>query len=217
MFLNKPKFIESLFKIFEEAEKELVLIVPYIKMSTDVFNALKDCDTRDVETLIVCRKDCLHPKELQKLRQLKNLTLLAHPNLHSKIYLNQNDIIIGSMNLYEYSQKFNREAGVLLSNINPKGNTSNILDFSDGDPSEDCRVELQNIISSSEEIFVSKKAAEYGVDFTILKTLDELQYDKAKTLSKYFTTKKFQLLETKEGLLHVKIFLIALMSPFLTV
>jgi len=111
MFLNKPKFVESLFNLFEEAEKELVLIVPYIKMSAEVYQALLDCDKRDVEIGMVCRTDCLKPVELEKLKKLKHLTLLTHPNLHSKIYLNQDNIIVGSMNLYEYSQKFNREAG----------------------------------------------------------------------------------------------------------
>jgi len=190
MFLNKPKFVESLFNLFDEADKELVLVVPYVKMSKEVYNALVDCDRRGIEICMVCRTDCLHANELEKLKKLTHITLLTHPNLHSKIYLNQKDIIVGSMNLYEYSQTFNREAGYMFE----RGG-----DTWSNDEAEDCLFEIKQIISGSEIIIASEKVLEEGVDFSILRTEDELLQRNAKTLSKFFTTKTFTVVESPEG------------------
>lgn len=191
MFLNKPKFIENLFQLFEDAEEELVLIVPYIKMSSEVYEALKACDKRKVQILMVCRKDCITSKELNKLRQLKHLTLLSHPNLHSKIYLNENDIIIGSMNLYEYSEKFNREAGLKIKNSGGFGS----------DEVEDCKQEIKEIISGSQEIIVSKKIEQAGVDYCSIELEEESLAKRARQLSQFLTTKSFMIRKTQEGLL----------------
>lgn len=190
MFLNKSKFIESLFQLFEEADKELVLIVPYVKMSLEIYDALKKCDRRGVEILMVCRKDCLTDKELNKLKRLNHLTLLSHPNLHSKIYLNEHNIIIGSMNLYEYSEKFNREAGLRIRNVNGFGS----------EDVEDCKKEIKEIISGSQEIIVSDLVEKEGVDFRCIALEEENLAKKARTLSQFFTTKNFTVLETSEGL-----------------
>lgn len=191
MFLNKPKFIESLFQLFDEADNELVLIVPYVKMSSDVFKALKNCDKRGVQTLMVCRKDCLKATELDKLKSLKHLTLLSHPNLHSKIYLNERNIIIGSMNLYEYSEKYNREAGILLNNYNTI--------FSDNE-AENCRLEIKEIISGSEKLLISSRVSKYGVNFKCIELEEESLANRARLLSQYLITKSFTVKETKEGL-----------------
>ena len=49
------------------------------------------------------------------LKELKHPSLYYLQNLHAKCYLNEQNMIIGSMNLYEFSEKNNREMGVLLS------------------------------------------------------------------------------------------------------
>ncbi len=192
MFLNKPKFIENLLRLINEAETELALIVPYVKMSAEVYEALQNCDGRGVEILLVCREDCMHSNELKRLQKFRHLTLLAHPNLHAKIYINEKSIIIGSMNLYEYSEKFNREAGLLIAN--------NVESHFEGESANDCLCEVGEIISGSEVILASKKVEVNGVNFSILYTKEEKEQDRAAILSTYFATKKFSLLETHEGL-----------------
>ncbi len=198
IFLNKTNFVHALFQLFHDAEDELILIVPYIRMSNEVYEALKDCDARGVEILIVCRMDCLHDRELNKLKQLKHITLLAHPNLHSKIYLNSTHIIIGSMNLYEYSEKFNREAGVKFNQDYEHKYRGNIFESRNLEV-EDCKNEIIDVISGTEEIIVSERVADEGINFGILKTKDEKKVEKAKKLTKIFTTKTFKISDSEEG------------------
>lgn len=48
------------------------------------------------------------------LKSISNMNLFLIKNLHSKIYVNEDSILITSMNLYEYSQINNHEIGVKL-------------------------------------------------------------------------------------------------------
>jgi hypothetical protein len=47
--------------------------------------------------------------------QLKNLTLLFYEHVHAKCYFNEETMVITSMNMYEFSEKTNREMGVLIN------------------------------------------------------------------------------------------------------
>jgi hypothetical protein len=93
------------------------------------------------------------------------------------------------MNLYEYSQKFNREAGYMFQK-------STGLGSEDG---EDCLAEIKQIISGSEIVLASVKVVENGFDFSILNTIKELIAKKSQRLSKFFTTKNFTPFESPEG------------------
>ena len=181
MFLNKEKFVNFLFTLFDESQKELVLIVPYVKMTKAVHDALKECSDRGVEICIVCRKDKVNPKQMQKLADIDRMTVLTHPNLHSKIYMNEYDILIGSMNLYDYSEKYNREAGYKFD----RKDSWNVHD------AEDCVNEINEIISGSSIHKASKFVSRKGLDFKILKNLLDLAHEKARILSKNFIAKKF--------------------------
>ena len=181
MFLNKEKFVNFLFTLFDESQKELVFIVPYVKMTKAVHDALKECSDRGVEICIVCRKDKVNPKQMQKLADIDRMTVLTHPNLHSKIYMNEYDILIGSMNLYDYSEKYNREAGYKFD----RKDSWNVHD------AEDCVNEINEIISGSSIHKASKFVSRKGLDFKILKNLLDLAHEKARILSKNFIAKKF--------------------------
>ncbi|MBO3117494.1 hypothetical protein J4050_12090 [Winogradskyella sp. DF17] len=191
MFLNKSNFVNHLFRLFDDAKDEIVLVVPYIKTSEEVYKALQNCDKRGVEILMVCREDGLTDKEFNKLNQLKHLTLLSHPNLHSKIYLNELHIIIGSMNLYEYSEKFNREAGIKLS-VNGGKHKSD-------DSSENCKQEILEIINASTVIKLSDFVSANSLRFNCLLLKEDKKENKVKKLNKLFKTKSFKIINTKEG------------------
>lgn len=55
---------------------------------------------------------------------ISNLLLYSHPNVHCKCYLNENYLLITSMNMYEYSEENNREMGVLFSREPLEGETA---------------------------------------------------------------------------------------------
>lgn len=66
------------------------------------------------------KKSNLNRNEEDLLYRLDNLELYYLDNLHAKCYFNEENMIISSMNMYEYSEKNNREMGVLLNSRKDK-------------------------------------------------------------------------------------------------
>jgi hypothetical protein len=104
-------------KIIIEAKSKLVLVSPYLQLSKTFYERLKDASNRNVAIKIIYGKDELKPNEKNSLAELKNIELYYFQNLHAKCYLNENRMVITSMNMYEFSEKTNREMGVLIDRI----------------------------------------------------------------------------------------------------
>jgi len=113
-FLTTSAISYEIENTLRTARKKLVLISPYLQLSETLMERLQDADRRDVEILIVYGKSDLKTEEESKLSQLSNIRLFFHKNLHAKCYFNEERAIVGSMNMYEFSEKNNREMGVLL-------------------------------------------------------------------------------------------------------
>ncbi len=148
-FLNTDLLNEWILRLIEETERELIIIVPYIKTSGRVYKQLFEANKRGVETTIVYRENKLTPEEKRKFEALDNLNLMHHPNVHAKCYYNEKYMIIGSVNLYEYSEKNNREMGVLISKLN------------DGDLYKKAYNEALSIKNNSEFIALKHEKSQY--------------------------------------------------------
>lgn len=94
-------------KMFEEAKKVIIIVSPYIKMNTRIYHILKEKRESGVEIRIIYREDFLHQEIATQLFKRKNL--------HAKCFLTENDILLGSMNLYDYSQVNNDEMAIYLT------------------------------------------------------------------------------------------------------
>lgn len=114
-FLTTNGISYQIEKIIIGAKKELVLVSPYLQLSKTLFERLKDASNNDVKITIIYGKDELKPKEKQPLSELENLDLQYFRNLHAKCYFNESEMVITSMNMYEFSEKNNREMGVYIS------------------------------------------------------------------------------------------------------
>lgn len=101
--------------IIKGAQKKLVLVSPYLQISKTFYERLKDASKKNVEIKIIYGKDELKPNEKNSLADLKNLELLYFENLHAKCYFNESQMVITSMNMYEFSEKNNREMGVFIT------------------------------------------------------------------------------------------------------
>lgn len=101
---------------------------------------------------LVYGKDDLHPDEARNLKALKNLHLYFMESLHAKCYCNEQEMIITSMNMYEFSERSNREMGVLISRAN------------DQTLYEDAFEEIRSIVNHSkmERGFVEQKQSATG-------------------------------------------------------
>lgn len=104
--------------IIMNARKKLFLVSPYLQISKTLFERLKDASIKGVEITIIYGKDELKPNETNSLADLKNVRLYYFDNLHAKCYFNESKMVITSMNMYEFSEKTNREMGVLIDAVN---------------------------------------------------------------------------------------------------
>jgi len=113
-FLTTSGISSNLEKIVAGAQKRLVLISPYLQFPQILFERLQQADKRGVQIVFIYGKEELKGEQQSKLRQLQNLSLHFYENLHAKCYFNEADMIITSMNLLDYSEKNNREMGILI-------------------------------------------------------------------------------------------------------
>ncbi|OJV26202.1 MAG: hypothetical protein BGO32_01970 [Bacteroidetes bacterium 37-13] len=142
--------------IIIDAKSKLILVSPYLQISKTFYERLKDASNKNVSIKIIYGKDELKPNERNSLAELKNVELYFFENLHAKCYFNETKMVITSMNMYEFSEKNNREMGVLIDR-----NT-------DKDLFDKAVAETLSIIQSAEQtalrktdrpIFVDKKQA----------------------------------------------------------
>ncbi len=112
-FLTRKGIVYYLDKIIEEADRELVLISPYIKADDETKNLLK-AKTRATTIHVIYGKKELKPAEKSFLDSL-GIASSFLKNLHAKCYLNENEALLTSMNLYQFSQEHNDEMGILVS------------------------------------------------------------------------------------------------------
>jgi phosphatidylserine/phosphatidylglycerophosphate/cardiolipin synthase-like enzyme len=113
-FLTTNKTSSSIEDIIMDAKNKIVLVSPYLQISKTFYERLKDASNKNVSIKIIYGKDELKTNEKLQLAELKNLELFYFQNLHAKCYLNENKMVITSMNMYEFSEKTNREMGVLI-------------------------------------------------------------------------------------------------------
>ena len=100
-------------KIIDEADKELILISPYIKADSETKDLLKD-KKRTTTIHVVYGKKELGKDEKGFLDALGIKSVFLE-NLHAKCYLNEKEALLTSMNLYKFSQENNDEMGILVS------------------------------------------------------------------------------------------------------
>lgn len=117
-FLTTAAVVQKIDGIITGARKKLVLVSPYLQLSKTVVERLQDASRRKVMLVLVCREKDLKEEERETLLKLENLTLYFSENLHAKCYFNEKEMVITSMNLYEFSQQ-NREMGIFLTKREP--------------------------------------------------------------------------------------------------
>jgi len=103
-----------------EAKLNLHLVSPYLQLSKTLYERLKDASKRGVVIKIVYGKRDLALGVQNLLSELNNLELYFFENLHAKCYFNESEMVITSMNMYEFSEKTNREMGILISRNSDK-------------------------------------------------------------------------------------------------
>ena len=112
-FLTREGIVQHLESIIAEAKREVVLISPYIKLDKHIQKLLGG-QKPYVDIHVVYRENKLKPNESRFLERHRIKTTFLK-DLHAKCYLNENEVLLTSMNLYEHSLKNNVEMGLVVS------------------------------------------------------------------------------------------------------
>lgn len=97
-----------------KANKNVYLISFNFIISNDFILRLKQVSNRGVIIHIVYGKN-IRQDSLEQLLDIETIKIYRYPNLHAKLFLNEQKCIIGSMNFSEASEHNNTELGVLLT------------------------------------------------------------------------------------------------------
>lgn len=128
-FLTGNELNSELEKLFERAEGQIILISPYIKLHDRFISTLKTKkENPEIEIVIVFGKNeddlsrSMKEEDFVFFKEFPNIEIRYEKRLHAKYYANETYAILTSMNLYNFSQDNNIEAGVMtksnvLSNI----------------------------------------------------------------------------------------------------
>jgi phosphatidylserine/phosphatidylglycerophosphate/cardiolipin synthase-like enzyme len=109
-------------EICQKAEKELVLVSPFIKFYSkydgywDKLERILSARVPHLDQFIVITKSTprFHKRPTTIFLKKLGAKFLTLPTLHSKLVLNESSALFSSMNLYQYSAQNNYESGILI-------------------------------------------------------------------------------------------------------
>ena len=118
-FINTRKAVSEIEDLIKNADQKLVLVSPYLKLSKDFKELLTYRNGKDKITTVIFGKQELKPDEMTFLQSLRFVVLKFKEDLHAKCYVNDQHMVITSLNLYEFSMANNREMGVFIDKNDP--------------------------------------------------------------------------------------------------
>jgi phosphatidylserine/phosphatidylglycerophosphate/cardiolipin synthase-like enzyme len=114
-FLNTTGVSYHLEELIKGTKDRLILISPYLQFTDRIKEHLSNLNIQKRDIRIVYRENKLQLEENNWLESQIGIRTSICKNLHAKCYLNENEAIITSMNLYEFSQQNNNEMGIYIS------------------------------------------------------------------------------------------------------
>lgn len=144
-FLNTTGVSYHLEELIKGTKDRLILISPYLQFSDRIKEHLSNLNIQKRDIRIIYRENKLQPEENNWLESQIGIRTSLCKNLHAKCYINENEAIITSMNLYEFSQQNNNEMGIYISKAQ------------DTDLYNDTLEEVQRLLTISEEIRITVK------------------------------------------------------------
>lgn len=131
-FLQGDALNTEIGNIFSNAKNEITIISPYIKMFHRYESILREKKTNyKLEIKVVYGKNeedlskSMGLEDFKYFTDFPNIEVRHEKRLHAKFYSNENQCILTSMNLYDFSQENNIEAGMLFEKSTLLGNMAN--------------------------------------------------------------------------------------------
>ncbi|MDQ6622409.1 MAG: DNA repair protein [Verrucomicrobiota bacterium] len=145
-FLNSSATAFHLEQLIKYARERLVLVTPFLKFSGRAKELLAEKTGLDVR--VVYGKNDLQPDEINWLRGLAPVRTHFARSLSAKCYLNEEQCIVTSLDLFDFGQVSNHEMGVLISRAEDAELYQEVCD------------EAERIVRVSDEVRVSVEKVE---------------------------------------------------------
>lgn len=105
-------FLEMLIK---GAKDRLVLSSSFLKLNSHIKELLEDKNRLKIDGCIDYGKSELQPQEIEWLKTQSYILTSFCKKLHAKCYLNEENAIVSSLNLFEFNQINNNEMGTRIA------------------------------------------------------------------------------------------------------
>ena len=161
-FLTGNGLNSELENLFENAEEQIILISPYIKLHDRYASTLRTKITDPkLEITIVFGKNeddiskSMKQEDFNFFKEFPNIQIRYEKRLHAKYYASESSAIMTSMNLYSYSQDNNIESGVMTKATLLGNLASNFMTNVTGEDSFDNQAwaYFKRVIDQSELLF----------------------------------------------------------------
>lgn len=177
-FLNTTGVSYHLEELIKTTKDRLILISPYLQFHKRVKDHLENLNIQKRDIRIIYRENKLQVEESNWLESQIGIRTSLCNSLHAKCYLNENEAIVTSMNLYSFSQQNNDEMGI------------HVTKEKDTDLYNDIYNEVQRLLTISEEIRISVKKVNKETEEKSEQTIREVQEGKGFSKSELLTTKE---------------------------
>ncbi|MBT4202714.1 MAG: hypothetical protein HOE15_06305 [Flavobacteriales bacterium] len=190
IFLRTTGISFRLDELIRNTQDRLILISPYLQFNKKVRDNLESLCIQKRDVRIIYRENKLQVQESNWLYSQVGIRTSICSSLHAKCYINENEAIVTSMNLYSFSQQNNDEMGIYVTKQD--------------DPKlyEDISTEVQRLLTLSKEIRVSFEEVDKKAVQKSEKKISEIIKAKSNSKSKLLTTKE---LSAKTGLSSRKV------------
>lgn len=120
-FLEPNELKKAVKNLFAEAETEIYIVSPFIKLDDEIKAVLEQkISDPDFHVFVLFGKNeddkskSLNQNDIEFFKQFQNVEIKYNEDLHAKYYANESASIITSLNLHSFSLKNNIEVGLLL-------------------------------------------------------------------------------------------------------
>ncbi|WDE96184.1 hypothetical protein PQO03_10720 [Lentisphaera profundi] len=111
-FLNHDQLLIHFDRMFKQSEKQLILITPILKFTHKLKHLLEMKNKSQADVRILYGVSRLSTEEVHFLKNLEFIHNNVCTNLHASLFLNENNCIVGGLNLHEFYSPEKAAVGV---------------------------------------------------------------------------------------------------------
>ncbi|MBN1133172.1 MAG: hypothetical protein JXA39_08885 [Bacteroidales bacterium] len=135
-------------RIINEAVNEIIFITPDLNFHDSIILKMKQADQRNVRITLVYGGERSQVKSQKWHKNLKNLRVLYHEKINTRIYRNEKDMVLTSLSLRDFTATKYKDLGALMMKNRDRSA------FEDGLYEQELLIESAEVVFSGENFQV---------------------------------------------------------------